>query len=82
MWQIDGEKDCVLTWGGLVSGRNQDQFKIDTRTSAIHYPVFTRGPYVFDLFRMVFEKYSVPFSDTCSAYDLPPTIDDNNTAFR
>lgn len=23
MWQIDGEKDCALTWGGLTDGWKQ-----------------------------------------------------------
>lgn len=30
MWQIDGGKDCVLTWGGLAGGWKQSKKSIVT----------------------------------------------------
>lgn len=30
MWQMDGEKECVLTWGDLIGGRKQSKKPIVT----------------------------------------------------
>ncbi len=52
------------TWDKMKIHLKEDEFEIDTEASAIHYPVFTRGSSIFDLFGMVIHQYSVPYMKT------------------
>ena len=52
------------TWDNMRIYLKEEQFEIDTRTSAVHYPVFTRGSAVFDLFGMLIHQYSIPYMKT------------------
>lgn len=52
------------SWDNMKIWLKEDEFEIDTRTTAIHYPIFTRGAAVFDLFGMVIHQYSVPYMKT------------------
>lgn len=52
------------TWDKMKIYLKEEEFEIDTEASAIHYPLFTRGASVFDLFGMVIHQYSVPYMKT------------------
>lgn len=51
-------------WDKMKIYLKTDEFKIDTEATAIHYPIFTRGSSVFDLFGMVIHQYSIPYMKT------------------
>lgn len=51
-------------WDKMKIYLKTEAFEIDTTATAIHYPVFTRGSAVFDLFGMVIHQYSVPYMKT------------------
>ncbi|KFI93474.1 mucin-1 (muc-1) [Bifidobacterium saguini DSM 23967] len=51
-------------WNRMRIRLKEDEFEVDTEASAVHYPVFTRGASVFDLFGMVIHQYSIPYMKT------------------
>lgn len=52
------------TWDKMEIYLKEKDFEINTTASAVHYPVFTRGASVFDLFGMVIHQFSVPYMKT------------------
>ncbi|ETY74278.1 hypothetical protein LFAB_08335 [Lactiplantibacillus fabifermentans T30PCM01] len=52
------------TWDNMKIWLKETDFEIDTQAAAVHYPVFTRGSAVFDLFGMVVHQFSVPYMKT------------------
>ena len=52
------------TWDNMKIWLKETDFEIDTQASAVHYPVFTRGSAVFDLFGMVVHQFSIPYMKT------------------
>lgn len=58
--------NCEMSgsWDKMKIYLKEKDFTIDTEASAIHYPVFTRGSGVFDLFGMVVHQFSVPYMKT------------------
>jgi predicted secreted hydrolase len=62
--EMSGNWDKMRIW------LKEKDFEIDTYTSAIHYPIFTRGSAVFDLFGMVVHQFSVPFMKTTGTFTV------------
>lgn len=52
------------TWDNMKIWLKEPDFEINTTTTAIHYPLFTRGASVFDLFGMVIHQFSIPYMKT------------------
>ena len=52
------------TWDKMKIYLKEDEFEIDTESTAVHYPVLTRGSSVFDIFGMVIHQYSIPYMKT------------------
>ncbi|MCD8051809.1 MAG: hypothetical protein LUE89_09045 [Clostridiales bacterium] len=51
-------------WDKMKIYLKEKEFVIDTEATAIHYPVFTRGSSVFDVFGMVVHQMSIPYMKT------------------
>lgn len=58
------------TWEKMKIYLKEDDFELDTYVSAIHYPLYTRGSAVFDLFGMVIHQFSVPYMKTSGSLTL------------
>ena len=58
--------NCEMSgdWDDMKIYLKEAEFEIDTTAAAVHYPVFTRGSAVFDLFGMVVHQFSVPYMKT------------------
>lgn len=51
-------------WDNMKLHLKEGDFEIDTVATAIHYPIFTRGSAVFDIFGMMIHQFSVPYMKT------------------
>ena len=57
-------------WDGMHIYLKTDDFEINTEAVAVHYPLFTRGSAVFDMFGMVIHQFSVPYMKTTGTFTL------------
>ena len=58
------------TWDDMRIWLKTDDFEINTVASAVHYPLFTRGSAVFDMFGMIIHQFSVPYMRTTGSFTL------------
>lgn len=58
------------TWDEMKIYLKTDDFEIDTVASAVHYPLYTRGSAVFDMFGMMIHQFSVPYMKTVGRFTL------------
>lgn len=58
------------TWDKMKIYLKTDDFEIDTEASAKHYPLYTRGSSVFDMFGMMIHQFSVPYMKTTGTFTL------------
>ena len=57
-------------WDKMHIYLKADDFEIDTEAVSVHYPLFTRGSAVFDMFGMVIHQFSVPYMKTTGSLTL------------
>lgn len=58
------------TWDEMKIYLKTDYFEINTTASAKHYPLYSRGSAVFDIFGMMIHQFSVPYMKTSGHFTL------------
>lgn len=58
------------TWDKMKIYLKTADFEIDTEACAKHYPLYTRGSAVFDMFGMMIHQFSVPYMKTTGTLTL------------